>query len=624
MHRSLNVFGDARLVVALASLGLAACGDDGTATDSATNATTSGLTATDGTATTTPDTPTGTASTTQDGSGSMSDTVSPTEPTTTDPTATGVSETTDTSGPVSATDTTATTGETCQSAECCDMGEVFCGEVCCSVGEVCNFTKCELPGAECKETADCADDQYCDYSLGEPDVKPPDPLCMGGVAEPTGKCLTQPPLCGPNDPPQDPNDPECLQSCEYTIGGGEFNTTLKFAWGGVVDPPYDSDIMMTPIVVQLDDDDCDGKISERDIPEIVFSTFVSGQYPTNGSLHAISIEEGVVVEKWNVLAGAINPTKQLAGGNFDGQPGNEVVACGRNGEVFAVKGEDGTPLWTVNQTCFMPAIADLEGDGSVEVIVEGAILDGATGAVKATFDPPLNSSFIVSDLDDDGILDIITSSRGYHADGSMFVDTQLAATGQFYATQDWKSPWPAIADFDADGVPEVVVIDNLAHALSVWRHDPNAPAGFVVVRGPVDINGSLNPTLCPQGSWGRTHGGGPPTVADFDGDGVPDVGTAGGIGYAVFSGAALVDPAVAGPDTLLWIKQTADCSSASTGSSVFDFDGDGKAEVVYSDQNRLRIYEGPTGDVLLERCNTTATLIEYPVIADVDNDGYMV
>ena len=52
-----------------------------------------------------------------------------------------------------------------------------------------------------------------------------------------------------------------------------------------------------------------------------------------------------------------------------------------------------------------------------------------------------------------------------------------------------------------------------------------------------------------------------------------------------------------------------------------DLGTDGKAEVVYSDQNRLRIYEGPTGDVLLERCNTTATLIEYPVIADVDNDG---
>ena len=43
---------------------------------------------------------------------------------------------------------------------------------------------------------------------------------------------------------------------------------------------------------------------------------------------------------------------------------------------------------------------------------------------------------------------------------------------------------------------------------------------------------------------------------------------------------------------------------------------------MYSDQQRLRVYEGPTGNVLWERCNTTATLIENPVVADVDNDGH--
>ncbi|MFY0536863.1 hypothetical protein [Nannocystis pusilla] len=195
----MNVFGDARLVVALASLGLAACGDNGSATDSAANSTTTApVTATDGTAsTTTTDVPTGTGSTATEGSGSMSETVSPTEP----PTGTSTTDTgtTDTSGPVSATETatTGTTGPSCQGAECCEMGQIFCGEVCCSVGEVCNFTKCELPGADCKEKADCAETEYCDYSLGEPDVKPPDPMCMGGVAEPTGKCLTKPRCAGP-------------------------------------------------------------------------------------------------------------------------------------------------------------------------------------------------------------------------------------------------------------------------------------------------------------------------------------------------------------------------------------------------------------------------------------------
>src|SRR5262249_17764789 len=127
---------------------------------------------------------------------------------------------------------------------------------------------------------------------------------------------------------------------------------------------------------------------------------------------------------------------------------------------------------------------------------------------------------------------------------------------------------------------------------------------------------------CVAGSWGATHGGGPPTIADFNGDGTPDVGAAGGIGYVVFDGMKLMDPTVMGPSTILWSSAAHDCSSASTGSSVFDFAGTGKAEVAYSDEYHLRIYDGPTGKVLITMCNTTGTLIEYPLVADVDNDGH--
>ncbi len=160
------------------------------------------------------------------------------------------------------------------------------------------------------------------------------------------------------------------------------------------------------------------------------------------------------------------------------------------------------------------------------------------------------------------------------------------------------------------------------HHLLIWRYDPMAPKGAVVVRAPIDINGALSPALCPMGSAGNTVGGGPPTIADFNGDGTPDVAVAGGVGYAVFDGKKLMDPNVAGPDTFLWIKQTKDCSSAATGSSVFDFDGDGSAEVLYGDEQRLRIYKGSDGAVLWDTCNTSGTLREFPLVADVDNDGH--
>jgi hypothetical protein len=476
------------------------------------------------------------------------------------------------------------------------------------------------PGADCHDSTDCPDGDYCEYSLGDnADAGPPDGGCLGGASQLNGKCLPKPPICAPDAGTPD-GGLDCLEACEFHPTG-TFSPVLKASWGGDLASPFDTDIMMTPIVIELDDDDCDGKVTEKDIPEIVFSTFQNGAYGSVGTLHAISLINGAFVDKWSV-PGVVNPTKQIAGGDFDGQPGNEVVACGEDGKVYAFKGVDGTVLWSTATTmnCLMPSIADLDGDGHPEVIVEGGILDGATGALKAAFNPPLDTSFVVSDIDGDGKLDIVTGSRGYHADGTVFVDTMIAYGNFDYITQDWKTAWPAVADFDGDGKPEVVVIDNLAHTISMWRYDGSQPNKFSIVRTPVDIN-SMFPTNNCSG-WGAAHGGGPPTVADFNGDGVPDVGTAGGIGYVVFDGKKLVDASVPGPMTILWGDPTVDCSSASTGSSVFDFDGDGKAEVVYSDEQQMRIYDGTNGNVIFHTCNTTATLIEYPLIADVDNDGH--
>ncbi len=521
-------------------------------------------------------------------------------------------------------------GGVCAGSVCCSA-KLACGDVCCAGGEVCSFGKCAVPGAVCRDSTDCASGQYCELSLGTTtdggvkDAGSDAAACITGVDR-TGRCLPRPPACAPDaGAPADGGAVSCVEKCEYKPATATFTPVQKLAWGAQTISPFATDVMMAPIVIELDDDDCDGKVTERDIPEIVFSTFQSGAYETNGVLRAISAVNGAFVDKWQVpnamTTTVINPTKQIAAGNFDGKPGNEVVACGLDGKAHAFRGTDGAELWASPVvTCFMPSIADLDGDGNVEVIVEGAILNGATGAIKHAFTPALNGPFVVSDLDSDGVLDVVTSSRGYHADGTMFVDTGIATTASFPDDSDWKGPWAGVADFNLDGKPEVVAVDNMTHEILVWRYDAAAPQKFTIVRQPVDMNAKFAANNC--GGWGATHGGGPPTIADFDRDGVPDVGLAGGIGYVVFDGKKLVNAAIAGVDTIMWAKSTTDCSSASTGSTVFDFDGDGRAEVVYSDEQRLRIYEGATGNELASVCNTTATLIEFPLVADVDNDGH--
>jgi hypothetical protein len=59
-----------------------------------------------------------------------------------------------------------------------------------------------------------------------------------------------------------------------------------------------------------------------------------------------------------------------------------------------------------------------------------------------------------------------------------------------------------------------------------------------------------------------------------------------------------------------------------TGSSVFDFEGDGSAEVVYADETTFRIFKGSDGTILYEDdSHSSNTRLEMPIVVDVDNDG---
>ncbi len=164
-------------------------------------------------------------------------------------------------------------------------------------------------------------------------------------------------------------------------------------------------------------------------------------------------------------------------------------------------------------------------------------------------------------------------------------------------------------DFNKDGKPDIVYVLS---------------QGGVASRVTV-VDYANNALLMPITTLAGT-GGGPPTVADFDADGSPEFALSTGNGYYVISPDCTKTPAPAkckGPGSgVLWTSTTQDSSSQGTGSSVFDFNSDGKPEAVYRDECWLRVYAGADGTKLFAAPVTSGTALEMPVIADTDSDGH--
>lgn len=369
------------------------------------------------------------------------------------------------------------------------------------------------------------------------------------------------------------------KECEFIPEVGLFDPAWEWDWTSTSVEPNSRNVMMTPAVMDLTGDG---------IAEIIFgtSTVTNGTSVPTGVLRAISGDGGAELFTVTDSAHRIDASVSVAVGDIDGDGLPEILAGAESRTAVIAFEHDGTFKWrspTIQSFSYGSiALADLDADGSPEIVVGRQVLN-SDGTIRWTGEGSRGSAH-VANIDASGLPEVVSGSAVYDWEGNLL----------------WEAAGPtgfnAIGDFDDDPFAEIVLVSRKTASstydgkVRLFEHD-----GTLIWESEIPGRGK----------------GGPPTVADFDGDGLPEIGVAGATRYTVFDT----------DGSQLWSKTIQDTSSNTTGSSVFDFDGDGSAEVVYSDETKLHVFAGADGARLWSTSLSSCTWTEYPVIADVDSDG---
>jgi len=512
-------------------------------------------------------------------------------------------------------------GGVCVSGSCCPTVEQVCGSACCETTQVCFGNACVTPGGICHSTADCAEGQYCEFGLndedgGVPDAGPTDgSTCLRPA--PAGRCVDLPPRCDADGGV--PDGGLCIPNCEYhPSAGGPLSVRTKWSWNPdtVVEYQNSVDVWATPAVGRFYDTNCDGVVDDLDPPNIIFVSgnarrtccSCGGYTPSTCKTGVLRVLDGLTGQEIWSLRRAESGSVGFAGlsvalGDVDRDGAMDIVAATGEGKLVivdatgtvtaisdhAVSASSGSFGWGGGI-----AIADMDGDGWPEVALGNVVFTTASLSLNQMFagDAGIGRAWsqplsLFADLDGaaDGHLELLAGNTAYKTDGS-----------HLWYRSDLHDGFDAVADLDEDGKPDVVLVAS----------------GEVYI-----LEGSTGQTKLGPATLPGTGFGGPPTVADFDGDGHPEIGVAQANFYTVLKPDFNQDSL-----DVMWHTANHDLSSSVTGSTVFDFEGDGAAEVVYNDECFLWVFDGTTGGVRFAALTTSFTATESSLLADVDGDGH--
>uniref|UniRef100_UPI003076659A FG-GAP-like repeat-containing protein n=1 Tax=Candidatus Methylomirabilis sp. TaxID=2032687 RepID=UPI003076659A len=215
-----------------------------------------------------------------------------------------------------------------------------------------------------------------------------------------------------------------------------------------------------------------GDIDGDGVPEIIIGTG-DNYYPGGGrNVHAW-YADGIPVAGWPVaVAGTVRSSPALA--DLDGDGLLDVVVgatvpdnspTGGYLQLYAFKGT-GAQLFSTKviagdgQSYLMgtsPVVADLDGDGLVEILIAvnsevavfsrtGVQLTGGPGSGKPQYATPyaLLNSAVVTDLDNNGVVDLVVASGGPWPSATDAIVYVWLPGSHPTGSTPWLTPWPQV------------------------------------------------------------------------------------------------------------------------------------------------------------------------------------
>jgi hypothetical protein len=312
-------------------------------------------------------------------------------------------------------------------------------------------------------------------------------------------------------------------------------------------------------------------------------------------------------------------------------------------------------------------IADMDGDGKAEVYLRDRIFAAETGALLASEGAKLMSNTALWDADvtaapvavdiksagaDGGKMELVAGSKIYTIPSltarnpaapaalvlwrdmnSISFDADKNGSADQYFVKLMNDPVEygldthsstSVADMDKDGYEDVILSGAVNSsvgrtAVFYWNVQKNTVSAYLTqTSADIGIASTNNPDYTNYLN-GWIWGTGRVNIGDANGDGKLDLSfIAGNQLYSVTTDApgTNIVPLWTAPRTIN------DSRSGVLTVTIYDFDNDGKPEMVYHDSQELVIIDGSTGtNKLWSAVCQSHTYTEGPVIADANGDG---